>query len=459
VTDQANPFDTIPIGLQPIYSSPEVNQAVGLYAGPLQLKQDDLEVTGTGVVQLEWLPRPRFWFHLHPGDVAEKRVGLSPRWVSIAKAVLRLVATSQEVEVQVTRIRVVSRDAKEGPSISGVLESVNLGSERGISSLVFHVVNFRDYHGSRVRDEPFTSTWDGRAIVEAGLWRVTLDKVRFASPVFEELKQVSGYAITHVGKLERVDGGEFNVEESDKIMEALFRYLSFCRGFWVGPMLSIGIDASNNRVFEQWRAVKLERWRHLDSWFSDFCTDGLVGGFPGFLKRWQDETWNEPLLLALHWYGEANMSAGGVEGSVILAQAAFEVLAWTLLVEDKQVLSEDGFQKIPAMDKLRLLIADCGMRLGIPASLPLLTDIAKAENWKDGPQALTEFRNALVHSNPKKRKKVLGAGTDLGHEAWELSLWYLELVLLRLFGYQGKYANRLVREGFRGNEVEAVPWA
>ena len=201
-----------------------------------------------------------------------------------------------------------------------------------------------------------------------------------------------------------------------------------------------------------------QRWRQLNSWFSDVFIDGLVGGFPGFLTRWQNESWNEPLLLALHWYGEANMAAGGVEGSIILAQAAFEVLAWTLLVEDKQVLSEDGFQKIPAMDKLRLLIADCGMPLGIPASLPLLTDIAKAENWEDGPQALTEFRNALVHSNPKKRKKVLGAGTDVGHEAWELSLWYLELVLLRLFGYQGKYANRLVREGFRVNAVEPVPW-
>ena len=152
------------------------------------------------------------------------------------------------------------------------------------------------------------------------------------------------------------------------------------------------------------------------------------------------------------------MSAGGVEGSVILAQAAFEVLAWTLLVEDKQVLSEDGFQKLPAMDKLRLLISDCGIPLGIPSSLSLLSAIAKAENWKDGPQALTELRNALVHSNPKKRKKVLGADIGVRHEASDLSLWYLELVILRICGYNCYYANRLVRGGYRGNEIESVPW-
>jgi hypothetical protein len=43
-------------------------------------------------------------------------------------------------------------------------------------------------------------------------------------------------------------------------------------------------------------------------------------------------------------------------------------------------------------------------------------------------------------------------------ESWLLTLWYLELSLLRLFNYQGTYANRLIRGGFSGNEAETVPW-
>jgi hypothetical protein len=44
-------------------------------------------------------------------------------------------------------------------------------------------------------------------------------------------------------------------------------------------------------------------------------------------------------------------------------------------------------------------------------------------------------------------------------DAWLLGMWYLELVLLRLFDYEGTYSNRLVREGWIGDEVQPVPWA
>jgi hypothetical protein len=124
------------------------------------------------------------------------------------------------------------------------------------------------------------------------------------------------------------------------------------------------------------------------------------------------------------------------------------------------VLSERSFEpgKLAAMDKMRLLISHCGIPLAIPTDLTHLTRIAKAENWSDGPQALAEYRNALVHANPKKRKKVLHADIGLRYEARDLSLWYLELVLLWLFGYSERYSNRLWRVGFRGEEVEPVPW-
>jgi len=44
-------------------------------------------------------------------------------------------------------------------------------------------------------------------------------------------------------------------------------------------------------------------------------------------------------------------------------------------------------------------------------------------------------------------------------EAYLLSLWYLELVLLWLFDYRGKYSNRLGWKGWNAESVECVPWA
>lgn len=275
----------------------------------------------------------------------------------------------------------------------------------------------------------------------------------------KQIEAAGGFGITHVGKLERITGGSFSAADAKGIEEALFWFLSFCRGSWVAPLLAVGFDAGGKQVWEEWRKWKIERWRRVGSWFDSWSRVGLVGVFPGFHRRWKDESWNEPIRLALHWYVESNMCAGGVEGGTILAQAAFELLAWTLLVEDQKVLSEDEFKKLRASDMLRSLLSSCEIPLAIPSSLCELTKSATAHNWADGPHAITEVRNALVHASPKKRKKVLGADTGTRYEAWWLGLWYLELVLLWLFDFRGKYSDRLVRDGGKGQEVRLVPWA
>ncbi len=44
------------------------------------------------------------------------------------------------------------------------------------------------------------------------------------------------------------------------------------------------------------------------------------------------------------------------------------------------------------------------------------------------------------------------------HEGWLLGQWYLELILLQLFDFNGKYANRTTKLRYVGH-VELVPWA
>jgi hypothetical protein len=85
----------------------------------------------------------------------------------------------------------------------------------------------------------------------------------------------------------------------------------------------------------------------------------------------------------------------------LLLQAALERLAWQVLVWNKEVLSSDGFARLPAADQLRLLLDSCSMPLQIPTSLKGLVSQAAAFNWADGPQAFVESRNSIVHP-PKK---------------------------------------------------------
>ena len=299
--------------------------------------------------------------------------------------------------------------------VNGLIEEFEIGQGQKVSFIIFHVTNFIDYHGRGVRDEAGRKSWASRSVIEAGEWRITIDKIEDAKRLFEGLKAIGGFAITHVGRLERVDGKKFDAKKSDGVFEVMFRYLSFCRGEWVAPILPIGFDANGDRVWEKWRSWKIERWKNVDNWFNWHSEEGLSKGFPGFFTKWQDEKWQVVLLLSNHWYVEANMSAGGQEGSVILAQAAFELLGWTHLVDEQSALSDKGYEKLDAADKLRLLLMSCGIPAAIPATLARLATCgqAKGNDWKDGPEMLTEVRNALVHGNPARRKKIFGEQNGL----------------------------------------------
>jgi hypothetical protein len=166
-----------------------------------------------------------------------------------------------------------------------------------------------------------------------------------------------------------------------------------------------------------------------------------------------DESWHDALHLALGWYTKSNTKAPGVDGSIILAQVGLEHLAWEWLVNQESMLGPEGWEALPAAERMRLLVA----RLGgpeIPAALAKLVALAKAHNWATGPNAIAGYRNAVVHPTGKNRAKVLGPFREASSEVPDLCLWYLELAFLRILGFNGQYLNRCANGG-----VALVPWA
>ena len=180
----------------------------------------------------------------------------------------------------------------------------------------------------------------------------------------------------------------------------------------------------------------------------------MVDAFPGFAKRMQDPEWNDAIRTAVYWYVRADTTHVGSDGAIILLQAALERLAWHVIVRHRHVISEGGFSRLVAADRLRLLLDAASIPPCFPTGLTQLKATAKAFGWVDAPEAFVRVRNALVHP-PKvaKSKKQVPF-----YEAFQLGKWYVELVLLRAFGYNGEYSNRTKRVRWVG-EVQAVPWA
>lgn len=323
-----------------------------------------------------------------------------------------------------------------------------------MSSLVFHLFNFVDLLGARHSIHRDGAAMDRIEHVDLACdqWNVELKSLLSTPEAIKKLKEEGGYRLTHVGCIKRIDTALFSGKDAQQCLRALRFFLSFARGGWCEPICAVGFDESGNRVWESWSSPR-EPWRALPSWFDAHTGSQLAILFPAFMKRWNNDDWQEALHEVIYWYLNANFSPRGIDAGIILTQAAIERLSYEYAVTDKRLLMLNGFKDLRASDKFRLLFSSLGIPLEIPKEMPEIIKLAKNFNWSDAPYALTEIRNSLVHPEHKRRGQL----DSVYYEAWNLGLWYLEMGMLAVCNYSGTYGNRLKQRVV--GQVESVPWA
>jgi hypothetical protein len=330
-----------------------------------------------------------------------------------------------------------------------------------VSTAAVHLLSFPEFwapegYDPSTGEPPDYSRRCHSVVLKAGGWNITISATDQAHDLEEALRAQGGYVITHMAAVKRDDGATFSSEQLADILSCLHYFLSFVLGRWVGMAMPVGFDSDGNRVFEEWgmRWSAGGAWNASSSWFDEMNGELLAQVFPGFVSLWKNPIWGGTLTSAIYWYlGGCGGVGIGVDAGLILAQTALELLAWTHCVEDRKMVSAAAFKPrgLSAADKLRLLATSLSIPKEIPPTQPALHGMP-GKKWVDGMEAITVIRNAKVHpglpTEPSGRAYF---------EAYELSLWLIELTLLHLCGHNGKYANRL-RQRWRG-EVDLVPWA
>ena len=458
--------DNDSIALSPAYSIGGANQPINLYEGVLEVTKGEITEQGDGNLSFVWLPYPHFEFYLLQHN--ELCQGIRGR------CSLRLPTFDVVAEVEILEIFYGSHEYEIQTKISGrLLESIVIEPSQEILYVLFHLTNFKLFLGSWISspDSETPARWKGRVILETEGWKVTIDAFKEINDLVRSLHSLSGYAVTHVGKLERSNGKEFTAKEARDFLEALFYFLSFTRGLWSELILPVGYNASGNPVWIEWnpQRVKVDRWQDEEqevySWFWIDGSHSLVEIFPSFMRKWRD--WGESLESVIHWYVESNKQVGGVKGSIVLATAALELLSWVTLV-DKGSVSKEDFENPnnkkygSTSKKINRLIEELCIDKNIQKIRESQTNLAEFDrnflgNKNNGLYAFTEVRNSITHATPENRARLRNMPDATLIEAWELGLWYLELILLRLFDYQGFYENRMLRRRLIGG-IETVPW-
>lgn len=423
----------IPKALESTFSTQNVNSAISLHEGAVEIDGQVLEGQFCNI-EFRWLPSPSLILSVPSRLMNHHSIDWSERVQVVAPG---LGGTGEALPLS-------SGDKGSTFLCLGLVRARSLPVEY----LTFEVANGYRILGSGIRRE--RSVWAGRTVLEAGEYRVTLDETNDSS-VFREVAESRGFVLTHTGTLERI-GHPISIDEAEPVIEALAWLLSFVRGAFTGPILICGWSHGEMASFD-WGSQRVDAWTFRDTWFPDYTPGVLEAIFPKLRDLLARDPWSESLPLAIDLCLRAN-GVGEIETSLLLSHAALELVAWLVLVEDTGSVTPEAFDRLRFSDRLRSLLAWAD----IPASIPQeCKDLrAWAGQEVDGPHALSILRNGIVH--PSKRDRVYRAPVHARIDSAQLAVRYVELALLRIFGYGGMLQNRLRRRRWRG-EAEKVPWS
>lgn len=313
-----------------------------------------------------------------------------------------------------------------------------------IKSISFSVINFPKFFGRE--DNWIDSVRVGATKLAHKNLQVSLTQIVSLSDHEKLLKETDGYGMTHTGVIDYCDGAALSVEEVENVLRGLRAFLSFARGAGCGLTLVKATCSNGGKAFFEWGSTHTDAWnRGYDTWLPTIADGGenLSQAFSGFWSLCDEPNWRDVLFRTIDLY--VNGKAAPFHVGIILIQAALESLCYKIIGVKKKGSTGEFLSKS---------IKKIGLCTSIPSSCKHLDVFFRncSRVGGDGPKAITEIRNDLVHA--KQTHQVIA---EVQMDALRLGQWYIEMILLKQFGYQGRYRNRLVNTG--ESPFEMVPWA
>lgn len=447
-------FGERPFALSGATDFREPNAAIKLYEGRLKISGEEEQVLeGMGYVELSWLPSPALRFFIHGEET------FSFLYSSLDDASLddKLFVELLEADTSLEGFWTSRSNYSLAGVITGKAESF---SDEEIQYVTFCIPNFNDFIGEAIKYSE-SSTSAARMSFVAGDWETIIDGLSDKKATYKTLENEGGYAVTHVGRLQKTDLRSFDVEEVKQLCGKLYTYLSFCRGAFCGPILLTGHDREEKVVWKDWSRYRTDPWKGHGTWFPVYQIAQTKPVFQAYFLKTRDDKWDEALHGAIEWVVEAQ-NASTEDMGIVHAQIGIELLAWVKFVEIDRAVSRDGFKKLTAVDRIQLLLSWAGIPTDIPKELENLTRAVEAKQktkgepkWETGPAAIIDLRNSIAH--PNLRDRTANVAAQAKYEVRQLAVWYLELLILRFLDYQGEIHNRWKHKWV--GETELVPWA
>ena len=445
----------IPNAILPPYRLARHGDPVLLYSGPLttvaQARQSQVSVEGVGSFLLRLSPEPQISWEFYTRDSGHLTISAPDATIA---PVIPQFATLPLGNGMDEPPRVVAIGPPPAHHyLEGRIGRRCIGRRDGLAELRFLLWSPVLNVGQRQIRYP--NGEERRARIAFGFdgWDIDVD---LWPDWWTYSRQVGGklpLTTMRVGRIRRHDRSSFSVDDSEPLTACLFDFLSFVSGRGVGIATPVGYDAHGAPRYAEWSLTLLDvSSSEVTSWYPVGHPESLSGGFRSFASLWYDPTYLHALATLVRIYTSSNISSSRV--GIVVSFTGLETLCTLLPAHCPSLRSVTLGRSAAAKKRIRSLLTAVGIDTTIPAHFPAMLAYATSRTPPlDGPATIASVRNKIVHRATKRLD-----GEPLYSEVHTLSLWYLELLLLRLIGYDGKYNKRIAPSPNIANPA-SVPWA
>jgi hypothetical protein len=449
-------FLKTPFGLTSRFLMDTANEPIKIYEGYFNLKLSAKDITLDGKIEYNWTPNP---------------------FVSFKGNVLNPSCTTMEVEVEFDQYLPLYIDGTEfghckmteasWESTMNIKDIVGKLHKRlifgnqatDVEYFRFVVPNLRSLPGELVQQElnGGRCTYGSRLVLSNQHYIITLDQRRNHDILHDKLEKTGGYILIYNAEVKKINGGKINSNEAVSLNSCFGKYLTLINGSRISPIFIEGIK-EENALWTDYSIYDIDPYKNNITFSKYYLESDLDALWNSFSHLWKTD--EEFLTSVINWYVEANSTTDYIDRNLILVQTALELIYNWFVIEKGQLLYGLDADNINAANKIRLLLSQLNVKSEIPKRFTALqkTLNGRITDLKDGPGVTTYIRNCIVHSKAKNRDNLKLITEDAKNQALQLCLWYVELSILKILRYNGKYYNRCSKETFQENKEELVPW-
>lgn len=287
-----------------------------------------------------------------------------------------------------------------------------------------------------------------------GDWAISLERTACAYSLSRVSLPAHEINLTHTLTVRRADGHSVCWNEVEATIDRFLTFLSFVNCSRVSGAVVYGYSVDGS--IESFRLQKPRRALPTNrrTWATGLGDNRLQQALSLYLCATEESFSANIFARAVEWQILAETALyNSPEQALFTVQMLLEMLSFVVLVEEAQILGEDGYAKLPASDRITLLCGHTGQSIAL--DFPWndeLSPFCESNSINNVGELITALRNKLIHPTKRNREYLDRVPQSIRVAAIYAGIQIASLVLLKAIRYKDTYFDIV------HHEKRTVPW-